>query len=54
MEYNEHELGVGDMFRHDRFLHRMDHSTQNWLAATANDDISTVRDWIVAGLFGLA
>jgi hypothetical protein len=25
----------------------------DWLAATAGDDIGTVRDWITAGLYGL-
>ncbi|KAL6594347.1 hypothetical protein ACP70R_048540 [Stipagrostis hirtigluma subsp. patula] len=57
MEHNEHELGVRDMFRHDRYLRSAGQQivpAQDWLVATANDDIRTVRDWIAAGLYGLA
>jgi len=28
-------------------------SVPDWLVATANDNIVTVRDWIAAGLYGL-
>ncbi|KAL6644420.1 hypothetical protein ACP70R_016028 [Stipagrostis hirtigluma subsp. patula] len=57
MEHNEHELGVRDMSRQDRYLRRAGQQivpAQDWLVATANDDIRTVRDWIAAGLYGLA
>uniref|UniRef100_A0A0A9GRI2 Uncharacterized protein n=1 Tax=Arundo donax TaxID=35708 RepID=A0A0A9GRI2_ARUDO len=45
------------MFQHGRYLHRKGEHidpVQDWLAATVNDDISTVRDWIAARLYGLA
>lgn len=55
MDNKEPDMDVHDVFGEDKYLCRLGQqigSTHNWLAATADDDIGTVRDWIAAGLYG--
>ncbi|KAL6614646.1 hypothetical protein ACP70R_036916 [Stipagrostis hirtigluma subsp. patula] len=57
MDNNEHGVDTGDLFHHSPYGRTTgEHidSAQQWLAATSNDDMITVRDWIATGLFSLA
>lgn len=50
MENNENDMDVDTSNLH--CLGEAMGSAQDWLSATASDDISTVHDWTAAGLFG--
>ncbi|KAL6596004.1 hypothetical protein ACP70R_047368 [Stipagrostis hirtigluma subsp. patula] len=47
MEHNDHEMNHQSPGQQIGIV-------QDWVAATANDDIATICDWIAAGLYGLA
>ncbi|XP_022685298.1 putative nuclease HARBI1 [Setaria italica] len=56
LDNNEPGMVGADMFGHGTYLSRTSDENDpasDWFAATANDDISKVRDWIAAGLYGL-
>lgn len=56
LDYKDPGIKENDMFAHGAYLRQRNEQNDqavHWLAATADDDIGTVRDWIAAGLYGL-
>ncbi|WVZ50818.1 hypothetical protein U9M48_002040, partial [Paspalum notatum var. saurae] len=56
LDYNEAGMELDAMYG-KMYLHSTgegNNMTSDWLDATSNDDIGAIRDWIVAGLYGLA
>lgn len=56
LENNEPGMHIGSMYGHNTYLRKTGEGNElatQWLGATANDEIRTVRDLIAFGLYGL-